>query len=305
VKIDIHEQIYGWREVMEENDQIPIVKKEAMRVADKVLSHPALYQIVTATVSTALEILPHFAIYNRPNLWGQAPRCPRSRFGNISRMVQNSPPQDEREGWIMSSTRVLSRQRILDSVRANQPASQPTIAHFGARTAADLAATFCESIARMAGGVVTEDVPELDSFVRAKFPDAKVICSATPEYAGTVKPADLNHWAEASTIDVCIVRSAMGVAETGSILLSDIELQVNTIAFLAHDLVVLLDPKQIVGNIHDAYEHSHFKLRPYSVLMTGPSGSGDISGTTVHPAQGVKTLTVILSPVREARKRTG
>jgi len=40
----------------------------------------------------------------------------------------------------------------------------------------------------------------------------------------------------------------MGVAETGSILLSDIELQVNTIAFLAHDLVVLLDPKQIVGN---------------------------------------------------------
>ena len=53
-----------------------------------------------------------------------------------------------------------------------------------------------------------------------------------------------------------------------------------------------------------AYEHPHFKLRPYSVRMTGPSGSGDISGITVHPAQGVKTLTVILSPVREARKRT-
>jgi L-lactate dehydrogenase complex protein LldF len=71
VKIDIHEQIYGWREVMEENGQIQVVKKEAMRVADKVLSHPTLYQIATATLSTALEVLPHFAIYNRLNVWGK------------------------------------------------------------------------------------------------------------------------------------------------------------------------------------------------------------------------------------------
>jgi L-lactate dehydrogenase complex protein LldG len=82
-------------------------------------------------------------------------------------------------------------------------------------------------------------------------------------------------------------------------------LQVNTIAFLAHDLIVLLDPKQIVGNIHDAYEHPHFKQRHYSVLMTGPSGSGDISGTVVHPAQGVKTLTILLSPAPDAGQRTG
>ena len=202
----------------------------------------------------------------------------------------------------MNSTQTLSRNTILDSVRANQPATQPmpTIPHFHTNTPADLVATFCESVARMAGVVVTEDVPDLDSFLRARFPDAKVTCSAAPEYAGTIEPASLIHWSEASTIDVCILRSPMGVAETGSILLSDIELQVNTIAFLAHDLVVLLDPKQIVGNIHDAYQHPYFKLRPYSVLMTGPSGSADISGITVHPAQGVKTLTVILSPAPNA-----
>src|ERR1700720_3069457 len=95
---------------------------------------------------------------------------------------------------------------------------------------ADLVATFSQSVARMAGVVVTEDVPDLDSFLRAKFPDAKVICSAIPEYTGTIQPSSLNHWTEASTIDVCVLRSPMGVAETGSVLLSDIELQVNTIA---------------------------------------------------------------------------
>ncbi|MGA6985580.1 MAG: LUD domain-containing protein [Terriglobales bacterium] len=207
----------------------------------------------------------------------------------------------------MNSTQTLSRNTILDSVLANQPPAQsmPTIPNFHTNKPADLVAAFCESIARMAGVVVTEDVPDLDSFLRAKFPDAKVICSAIPEYAGTIKAASLNHWSEASTIDVCIVRSPMGVAETGSVLLSDIELQVNTIAYLAHDLVVLLDPKQIVPNIHDAYQHPHFKLRPYSVLMTGPSGSGDIGAIVVHPAQGVKSLTVVLSPAPNAGKRAG
>jgi len=206
----------------------------------------------------------------------------------------------------MSSSQALSRNTILDSVRGNQPAAQPmpTIPHFHTNTPGDLVATFRESIASMAGVVITEEVPDLDSFLRTKFPDAKVICSAIPEYTGTIQPASFNHWSEASTIDVCVLRSPMGVAETGSILLSDIELQVNTIAFLAHDLVVLLDPKQVVANIHDAYEHPYFKLRPYSVLMTGPSGSGDISGITVHPAQGVKTLTVLLSPAPNASKQT-
>jgi Cysteine-rich domain len=42
-----------------------------------------------------------------------------------------------------------------------------------------------------------------------------------------------------------------------------------------------------------------------SVLMTGPSGSGDIGGIVVHPAQAAKTLTVLLSPAPNAGKRTG
>src|SRR5580692_1000988 len=201
----------------------------------------------------------------------------------------------------MNSTYAPSRNTILDSIRSNQPSRQPmpAIPHFHTNQSANLVAKFSESIARMAGVVVADNVLDLNSFIESKFPNARIICSAIPDYAGTIKPANLNHWSEASTIDVCILRSPMGVAETGSILLSDIELHVNTIAFLAHDLVVLLDPKQIVGNIHDAYEHPYFKLRPYSVLMTGPSGSGDsgsgredppshpVSGSQCRQARGV------------------
>lgn len=93
VKIDIHEQIYGWREVMEENDQIQFVKKQAMRVADKVLSHPTLYQIATATVSTALEVLPHFAIYNRLNGWGKHRNVPEAATESFHEWYRNHRPK--------------------------------------------------------------------------------------------------------------------------------------------------------------------------------------------------------------------
>jgi L-lactate dehydrogenase complex protein LldF len=71
VKIDIHEQIYAWREVMEEKHQIQLVKKEAMIVAGKVLSNPTLYRIAARAAEPSLNILPRIAIYNRLNAWGR------------------------------------------------------------------------------------------------------------------------------------------------------------------------------------------------------------------------------------------
>jgi len=89
VKIDIHEQIYSWREVMEEQGQIQTVKKQAMKVADKVLSNSALYQIATATVSTALDALPHFAIYNKLNAWGKHRDVPEAAAETFHEWYKN------------------------------------------------------------------------------------------------------------------------------------------------------------------------------------------------------------------------
>jgi L-lactate dehydrogenase complex protein LldG len=65
---------------------------------------------------------------------------------------------------------------------------------------------------------------------------------------------------------------------------------------LARHLVVLLDPDDIVENFHLAYRHPSFRQAAYAVLLSGPSGSADIGGKTVHPAQGTTTLSVILCP---------
>jgi len=188
-----------------------------------------------------------------------------------------------------------TREHILRKVHMNQPApcELPAIPVFH-REPESLVAVFEKALKRMAGEFVDSPPSDFSVYLRGKFPQAKNICSAVPEYSGNKKPEDYGDWSDAADIDVTIVRSPLGVAETGSVLLTENELRVNTIGFLAHDIVILLDPNQIVENIHDAYQHSAFRESKYAVLMTGPSGSADISGNTVHPAQGVMTLTVIL-----------
>ena len=191
------------------------------------------------------------------------------------------------------------RDTILRNVRNNQPSSRelPPVPKFHSGQPVDLKRLFVAALKELAGEVVTEPPADFDKFLKKRFPNAKAICSTVAEYTGNQKPEDFARWSDASSIDVAVVRSPLGVAETGSVLLSEEEFRVNTIGFLAHDIVILLDPSEIVENIHDAYDHPHFRDKAYSLLMSGPSGSADIGGITVHPAQGVMTLTVIFWPL--------
>ena len=101
---------------------------------------------------------------------------------------------------------------------------------------------------------------------------------------------------ELDDVDVGVVRALFGVAETGSLWLSEVQYKVDAIGFLAQHLVVLLDPDAIVANMHQAYRHEGFFTARYAVFMTGPSATADIEGVLIHGAQGIRTMTVI--PVR-------
>jgi L-lactate dehydrogenase complex protein LldG len=195
---------------------------------------------------------------------------------------------------------MTSRDAILAAVRANQPAPAPAIPAIPLfeRTSRSLLDEFRENLTSMGGKLAPAlDAGGLDAWLRAQFPDAAVICSATPEVRGT-RPLDSGAQpAELADVDVGVVRGAFGVAETGSVWLSEEELQINALAYLAQHLVILLDPIRIVGNLHQAYRDPRFKTARYAVLVTGPSATADIEGVLIHGAQGVRSLTVALVPL--------
>lgn len=188
-----------------------------------------------------------------------------------------------------------SRDDILARIRKNHPSSQPLpeVPTFDAGTGA-LLERFKAAVIRMGGKVV--DAPadgELEALTRQLFPDAKVVCSATPEVQGN-RPLDgIRAPAELHDVDVGVVRAVFGVAETGSIWLTDTQLKVNTLAFLSQHLIVLLDPDRILPNMHHAYrERAQFDAH-YGVFMTGPSATADIEGVLIHGAQGIRSLTIV------------
>jgi L-lactate dehydrogenase complex protein LldF len=78
VKINIHEQIYKWRQVIAERHQLPMVKKEAMRVAGRILASPRMYRAAVEAAAAGIEKLPRFMVYNPFNAWGRQREVPAS-----------------------------------------------------------------------------------------------------------------------------------------------------------------------------------------------------------------------------------
>ncbi len=193
-----------------------------------------------------------------------------------------------------------SRDIILNAVRANAPAAValPHVSSFdeGLPPAAE---RFRHSL-ELLGGQFVECPPgtDPDRRIGELFPDARVICSNVPEVSGTRPLRAVRAAAELEDVDVAVVRAAFAVAETGSIFLSEAELGLNALGYLAQHLVALLDPADILGNLHHAYRHPAFATARYAVLMSGPSATADIEGVLIRGAQGVRSLKVLPIPRR-------
>jgi L-lactate dehydrogenase complex protein LldG len=188
-----------------------------------------------------------------------------------------------------------SRESILNNIRANRPPGEhplPAPPDFPSDYGGDLVKQFLKQLQSMGGRAYTGAI---DAAIRDLFPNAKVIASTVPEFTGdrvVTKGVDPRELAD---IDVAITRAALGVAETGSVLLVDEALISNAVAYLAQHLIVLLDPSCIVPGLQDAYRLPDMHKHRYASFHTGPSATADIDGVLVHGAQGVRSLTVLLT----------
>ncbi|MDJ0669004.1 MAG: LUD domain-containing protein [Desulfobacterales bacterium] len=197
-----------------------------------------------------------------------------------------------------------TRDMILKSVKRNQPSavSLPDVPRFDEGEGPPLP-RFKENVERMGGKLAEfKTDTDLNAWVAKNYPEAKVVCSATPEVGGNREITSLTAPQGLEDVDLGIARAVFGVAETGSVYLSNRELKINALGYLSQHLLVLLDPADIVGNLHHAFARPEFAEARYSVLMTGPSATADIEGVLIHGAQGARSLTVALmaKPTGEA-----
>lgn len=189
-----------------------------------------------------------------------------------------------------------SREFILDQIRKSCDAeysNAPKVPLFH-KDCANIVGQFKQSLHDMGGKIIEKGQNDPFEFIHEELKDAKVICSLIPEIEGNRVLTDKTHPKELLDIDYGVLRASFGVAETGSICLTDKDLLINTLGYLPQHLIVLLDPKQIVENLHDAYARPEWKQIHYGALHSGPSATADIEGVLIRGAQGVRSLSILL-----------
>jgi L-lactate dehydrogenase complex protein LldF len=83
VKIDIHEQLYKWRQVIVQAGNAPIAKKAAMQTMTWVLSNPGVYHTAGKAGRWFMANVP-FTVNNSLNPWYKQrdmPEPPANSFG--------------------------------------------------------------------------------------------------------------------------------------------------------------------------------------------------------------------------------
>ena len=96
VKIDIHDQLYKWRQVIVKSGHAPLSKKAAMGVMTRVLSSPVSYKVAGKLGRLMMKWAP-FAANNQFNPWykqRELPVAPESSFGEWYKKNRNSKPKD-------------------------------------------------------------------------------------------------------------------------------------------------------------------------------------------------------------------
>ena len=94
-------------------------------------------------------------------------------------------------------------------------------------------------------------------------------------------------------VQKCYLRSRLGVAENGALWLGERDMEHRLVPFICQELVLVLDPGEIVGTMHEAYR----RLPPeegFGVFVAGPSKTADIEQSLVIGAHGPRSLTVYL-----------
>lgn len=144
--------------------------------------------------------------------------------------------------------------------------------------------------------IVAKEDESPDDLVRRAYPEAKTFASNLPEITVATKNPDTV--AEANDLngtDVGIVRGEVGVAENGCIWIPQ-TMKEKAILFISEYLIIFLDRKNIVNNMHEAY--ARIAMDPkynFGTFISGPSKTADIEQALVMGAQAARGVTVVLA----------
>lgn len=191
---------------------------------------------------------------------------------------------------------MTSKELILESIRKNnivKDVKLPTYNNFGIKFE-DKFQTFSTMIESVGGKALVIDKADLDKTIKELYPDEKQIASNVEFCSlGNFDANSVDDAHNLKDIDLAIVKGNFAVAENGAIWMKNEKNRHRSLYFIAQNIVIVIDEKDIVSNMHEAYEKINFENVGYGVFISGPSKTADIEQSLVIGAHGPKSGYVI------------
>ena len=189
-----------------------------------------------------------------------------------------------------------SKEKILENIKNNNKVKSvnlPSYENFGIKFDNKFA-TFSTMLESVGGKALLIDKEQLDVTIKSLYPDEKQIASNVDFCS--LGNFDANSYDDAhdlKDIDLAVVKGNFAVAENGAIWMKNEENRHRALYFIAQNIVIVIDEKELLNNMHEAYERISFEDSGYGVFISGPSKTADIEQSLVIGAHGPKSGYVI------------
>ncbi len=191
---------------------------------------------------------------------------------------------------------MTSKEKILANIKNNNKVKSvnlPSYENFGIKFENKFE-TFSTMLESVGGKALLIEKEQLDETIKALYPDEKQIASNVDFCS--IGNFDANSCEDAhdlKDIDLAVVKGNFAVAENGAIWMKNENNRHRALYFIAQNIVIVIDEKELLNNMHEAYERISFENTGYGVFISGPSKTADIEQSLVIGAHGPKSGYVI------------
>jgi len=193
-----------------------------------------------------------------------------------------------------------SRGKILSAVRANQPelTALPDVELLKAYRNKENLLLQYTTVATNIGAKVYEvrNMDEVKTIIQNNFGADKRIVSTIAELSDI---ADTKEYlsdlpVQLADVELAILKSNLAVAENGAIWITEEQMGQRVLPFINQHLAVIVNAKNIVATMHDAYSSIGITTQGFGAFIAGPSKTADIEQSLVIGAHGSRSMSLFL-----------
>ncbi|QJW90370.1 LUD domain-containing protein [Spirosoma taeanense] len=151
---------------------------------------------------------------------------------------------------------------------------------------------FCQVLQGIGGEVMrVTDMDAIRQYVETHYDHTHRIVTTLPELASVAElqwPNTPPH--ELANVELALLRGHFGVAENGSIWVTESLLEHRAAPYICQQLALIIRKADIVPTMHEAYARIGNETYGYGTFIAGPSKTADIEQSLVLGAHGPKGM---------------